>query len=189
MKRQQAVDSRYDEALSALIDGELTTEALVELVERLVSTPELQRQWHHHHLMRDLMQPQPNPPLRPHFSAQVMQRLESEPTVLIPPRRRPWMAGYGIPVRSATALVASIAAVMVVGGLFLTLDRGTATRPIVAQGGGMPLPVVVSAEAVAAIEHQRMESYLARHVAKSPSSQMRSFLPYARVVSYNGGQE
>ncbi len=178
-----------EESLSALLDGELDGQASERLIDVLEYSPKLQHQWRHYHMIRDLMRPKPQPPFRPHLSQLVMDQLEAEPTILMPsPSSTPTVhTGSWLGRSPVRALAASLAAIAVIG-LAVVYSPNAPERTTVATNSELsPTVVKLDRDAVAAIERQRMEGYLARHAANSSNTNLHGFLPYARVVSYNGG--
>ena len=69
------------ELVSALVDGE---ETHPDTLKKLLNEQSLQDAWQRYHLIKDTMQADDTAPLPLDFSQQVMQAIESEPTVASP---------------------------------------------------------------------------------------------------------
>lgn len=74
--------------LSALVDGELTPDEIGEQTSSLCSDGREREQWQSYHLIRDLLQQQMPQEHNSSFTRQVMVKLENEPTVLAPAKKR-----------------------------------------------------------------------------------------------------
>ncbi len=153
--------------LSALIDGEFEIESSEHLITSVKSGGELKEAWQHYHLIGDAMRG--NCDMRHDFCAQLMQALESEPTVLGINRdvvSEPVFAKkkiYNTP--KFWSIAASVAAVMFVG-LMLLQQQVTPSEDMSPVEIAQNLPV----------------EYLAAHQAAAPSSssyyiQTASFSP------------
>lgn len=69
------------ELVSALVDGE---ETHPDAINKLLKEQSLQDAWQRYHLIKDTLQKDDTAPLPLNFSQQVMQAIESEPTVASP---------------------------------------------------------------------------------------------------------
>ena len=97
-----------NEQLSALIDNELTEADTLRLLGALKNDAQLKQSWDRYHILGDALRKMPQ--ISADFSAKVMRRLASEPTVLAPQRKtKPAAQRFALP------LAASFAAVSLVG--------------------------------------------------------------------------
>ncbi|MFH1602817.1 MAG: sigma-E factor negative regulatory protein [Pseudomonadota bacterium] len=156
------------EDLSAWMDGEVSAPQARQLLPQVERNAELRSDWDCYHLIGDVLRGTQGPDL----CAKICARLDAEPTVLAPRRRRreEKLIGY------ALSLAASIAAVVFVGWMALP---GTEQAPQVAAVAALaPEPKQI---AVAAGEGAN--DYLLAHQRYSPSSAMQGVAPYVRTVA------
>ncbi len=187
------------EALSALIDGELSEEDGPRLLDNVIEDVSLKRRWATYHLIGDVM--------RKHvidqqsLGGQIGDGGKSTPkrSNLAPPRRR------GMNPLAGLALAASVAAVAVLG-LFAVSEsdkppkvvaQTTASGEVPATSVSEPASIIAGAagidlarmtwnDAEPAVTN-RLNGYLVTH-NEHIASGMRGMLPYARLVAYDGGQ-
>ncbi|TMG75791.1 MAG: anti-sigma 24 factor [Betaproteobacteria bacterium] len=170
------------EKLSALIDGELQGNDCQAHLGRLRTDTELRRAWDAYHLIGDA--------LRGHvgadFTDRVVARLQEEPTVLAPQRRK--MTAAKRVAWYAMSAAASVAAVTLV---VLTASSGWRAEPQLAAGPetGVSGPVTTVAASVSATDAGpllvgvEVENYLLAHQPYSHISAMQGIVPYARTVA------
>jgi negative regulator of sigma E activity len=164
-----------NEAISALMDGELEGRAADDALEHLRRDGEAANAWRLYHLMSDAMHGQ-RQVLSARFVERVAARLATEPAVLSPgalPGRTPLQ-------RYALAAAASLAAVALVGWLAFApqaqqqpVPVATATAPVPRidpRPQRVPLPTATS-------------DYLLAHQGFSPRLSLEGMAPYARTVS------
>lgn len=157
-------NNREKEQLSALMDGELSAEELIQLLAAMEQRPDLRAQWAEHHAVRHaLFEKRPYAVAGSnHIADGVSAVLQQEPTVLAPstekaePLRRPW-----IPL----ALAASLAAVTF---LLIQQPQLQLSAPQVAENGVQTEWVEINGEWVERwvnpLDRQAwMRSYLVRH--------------------------
>jgi len=151
--------------ISALMDDELDVESSEHLFKALASNHELDACWSTYHLVGDVMRGETL--LRPDFQARLMQRLESEPTVLSPKRRILPKPSF---VLSAAA---SLAAVLFVGWM------------VMLQQIQSPLESLEQPAAIAQnnVSPESMNEYLLAHHELSPEGGMQPAY-YVRSVAY-----
>jgi negative regulator of sigma E activity len=176
------------EIISALIDEELNSHEQKLAVDVLLGSYELRSHWRKQQLIRELFQNGGHSSLHYSFSKQLMMKLADEPTLLVPSDvsrkqsvSQKWLSPPYMGI--AASLVLAITVVV-----YITPDDSP--QQIIATNAVHPIQqprLTIDPDALAAIEHQRMEGYMARHAAKNTGVQIRGFLPYARVVSYSGG--
>ncbi|MEK7435663.1 MAG: sigma-E factor negative regulatory protein [Pseudomonadota bacterium] len=155
------------ETLSTWIDGELSGQQADALPAQLRDDAQLRRSWDCYHLIGDAIRGVHGPDL----SAAIRARLEAEPTVLAPQRRRdPGKLRW-----AALSMAASVAAVAFVGWIALPG----------AQPGSPQIAAVPAHEIrpVAMPAGEGAKDYLLAHQRYSPSSAMQGVAPYVRTVA------
>ena len=98
--------------ISALMDDELALDSSEQVFAAAKTDGELSKCWATYHLIGDAMRG--NPVFKPDFEQRLMQKLESEPTVLAPRIKKSF-----IKTPAVWSIAASIAAVMFVGWMVL----------------------------------------------------------------------
>ena len=161
--------------ISQLMDGELDERAAAEQIAACGRGGEALETWRTYHLISDAMRD--TRVLSAGFSASVVARLEAEPTVLAPQRRRAESR-----TRFALSAAASFAAVGLVGWLAFAPQPGNAPAPM-AQA-----PAVQIQEAPLAMVPlpSSANDYLLAHQGFSPRVSFQGIAPYARSVSAPG---
>ncbi len=157
------------EQISALIDDEIAIEDAAYLITMLQSSKQGAEAWSQYHMIGDLMRGDNN--LSPNFKQSLMQRLDSEPTVLAPNATLA-MSGEAFKphhkVPASWSIAASVAAVMVVG--WMALHQPTqVTSDLVADAQGEAVTSAIPAE------------YLLAHQTTAPSGSAY----YIQTVSYS----
>lgn len=151
--------------ISALMDDEFDVDASDHLFEAMKKDGEFYECWSTYHLIGDAMRG--NLELSHGFHQRVMQRIESEPTVLAPKRK------LTVKRTHLMSLAASVAAVMFVGWMVLQQQTQAPTQDLpatsVAQGNVSP---------------ESMNSYLLAHQELAPESGMQTSY-YVRPVTYS----
>ncbi|OFZ99681.1 MAG: hypothetical protein A2Z44_01795 [Betaproteobacteria bacterium RBG_19FT_COMBO_58_11] len=178
------------EQLSALMDGELTSDEMARQIGALKNDNDLRQTWAAYHVLGDALRKSPQ--LSLDFSAKLARQLAEEPTVLAPQRKlQPSTPRYAMP------LAASVAAVSLVGVLAWQMVRvnqsdaplalaaahvaatqqAAATKPKAAQ--------IVAAKTPESVQFSRVVSnpYLLAHQEFSPSYAMEGIPAYVRTVS------
>lgn len=157
------------ENLSAWMDDEASAEQARSLLPQVERNAELRADWDCYHLIGDVLRGTPGPDL----CARIRARLDAEPTVLAPARRR---KGERL-ARYALSLAAGVAAVMFVGWVALS-------------GTEQGAPQVAAVPALAHAQQQSAAAagagandYLLAHQRYSPSSAMQGVAPYVRTVA------
>lgn len=155
------------ETFSAWIDGELSGPQADALPVQLKGDAQLRKNWDCYHLIGDALRGVQGPDLSPGIRA----RLDAEPTVLAPRRRRnPEKLRW-----AALSMAASVAAVAFVGWMAL---------PGLQQDSS-PVAAVPARDIrlVAAPAGGGAKDYLLAHQRYSPSSAMQGVAPYVRTVA------
>ncbi len=187
------------EALSALIDGELSEEDAPRLLENVIEEASLKRRWATYHLIGDVMRKHVIDLDSPGGQIARQGRAATTQSKLAPPRTR------GMNPLAGLAIAASVAVVAVLG--LFAVSESDKPPEVVAQstaGGEVPAPTLLEPASViagaAGIDLARMtwndaeptvtnrlNGYLVTH-NEHIASGMRGMLPYARLVAYDGGQ-
>lgn len=188
------------EAISALVDDEVTSREGGSAVDALLADEEMAGRWERYHLIRDAMHH--NLPEHPEteLAARIRQQLEAEPTPLRP-RRRPDWSHVGRQV-AGLAVAASVTVAVFLGFWQgpgpanpggeppLSAEVGTGAGSGVADPGFSRVASGSTAETTAEATRERagasLERYLVNHSEFAGSSSMHGMLPYTRVV---GGGE
>jgi sigma-E factor negative regulatory protein RseA len=164
--------------ISQLMDGELDGRDAGLAIDALRADGEAREAWRTYHLIGDAMQE--TPPLSDGFSARLAARLAEEPTVLAPPRARPFLERRGWQLLSAAASVAAVAFVLSVA---FAPQEGAVPGPQVAQGAA---PAVLPADKELAAQVAPPDAagdYLLAHQGYSPRNSLQGMAPYVRTVS------
>jgi sigma-E factor negative regulatory protein RseA len=179
------------EELSSLIDEGVDAETLRRGLDGLGGDEALRGAWTRYHLIGYALRGEPVRAEYQQIAPQVAARLQAEPTLLAPPRRRP---AQGIRLRPLVgyALAASVALVAVFAMPPLW-ERPPATGgQLVAQQPAEPSRTLPESpaqwtEGRPALE-QKLTRYLVKHQEYAPAGGMKGVLPYATFVSYEGGR-
>jgi sigma-E factor negative regulatory protein RseA len=158
--------SAEPEEISLLMDGELDV-ARVETVCVGLRQSHCVSTWVCYHVIGDALRG--SCATRSGFSERFSQRLDSEPTVLAPQRRRT------APAAIALAAAATVAAVSVVGWVALS----TMPTPQTAIMAARQAALVRAADARRPVDNE----YLLAHQEYSPSTAIQGARPYLRAVA------
>lgn len=154
-----------NEKLSAWMDGELEEQDARQFPAKLKQDAGLREDWDCYHLIGDAIRGVHGHDL----CTRIRARLDDEPTVIAPRRRRTAekMRKYGLSV------AASFAAAVFVGWMALA---GLQQEPVqvVAKTEAKPVPVPAGEGA---------KDYLLAHQRYSPSNAMQGVAPYVRTVA------
>ena len=188
------------EAISALVDDEVTSREGASAVDELLADEELAGRWERYHLIRDAMHH--NLPEHPEvdLATRIRQQLETEPTPLRARRRPDWRhvgrqaAGLAVAASVTVAVFLGVWQGPEPAGLGgeapLSAEGGTGVGTGVADSGFSRVASGGAADTTPATSRQRsaasLERYLVNHSEFASSSSMRGMLPYTRVV---GGGE
>ncbi|MDR2880601.1 MAG: sigma-E factor negative regulatory protein [Azoarcus sp.] len=167
------------EKLSAMLDGEVDDATVRTLLTRLKTDKAFRDEWDAYCLLGDIIKGYAPPELEG-FTERVMDRLESEPTILVPSGRKN-MAGTGAALHSwrhrLLPLAASVMGVLTVGGVVAVLSDDA------------PAPAVISAQVAETPEAASVaqnsgprHDYLLAHQAMA-GGPMPMAVQYVRTVS------
>ncbi|MCW8919329.1 MAG: RseA family anti-sigma factor [Gammaproteobacteria bacterium] len=174
--------------LSALADGELHGAELERQLGLLRDDPRLLASWQAYHLIRDTVSSNLNHAVAPQLHLRVAAALESEPTILAPRQRRPWLKQV-----AGLAIAASVTGVAIIG---LQNMNGIDATPAAAQVAEKQEylriePSLVAQQKAQAGQNQNndaLDRYLVNHNEYAVSSGIQGVLPYVRIVGYKAGQ-
>jgi len=188
------------EAISALVDDEVTSREGASAVDDLLADGEMAGRWERYHLIRDALHH--NLPEHPEaeLAARIRQQLEAEPIPLHARRRPDWRH---VGRQAAGLAVAASVTVAVFLGVWqgpesanpggeppLAAEVGTGVGDRVADSGFSRVASGGAMDSTPAATRERaaasLERYLVNHSEFAGSSSMRGMLPYTRVV---GGGE
>lgn len=158
-----------NERLSAWMDGELESEQARPLLSQLKRVSDLRGDWDCYHRIGDTLRGLQGPDL----CARICIRLDAEPTVLAPQHRSKAERLHRRPLQ----MVASIAALVFVGGIWMVLPGLQQNTPRIAT---IPTTEVKQA-AVPADEGAR--GYLFAHQPYPPINAMQGLATYVRIIS------
>lgn len=155
--------------ISMLMDGELSGDEAEVLLGKMKRDPKSKQDWLSYHLIGDaLRQPDyiPND-----ISASFFERLQAEPTVLAPHKKRNSKANV-----FAMSAVASIMAMAFLSWISVQIDTVPVQQQALQQSNALRssgLPV-----------NEGMNDYLLAHQEFSPATDMRGAASYIRTVAY-----
>ena len=157
--------------ISQLMDGELDDRSADDTIKACGQGAEALDTWRTYHLISDAMRD--SRVLSAGFSLRVAQRLEAEPTVLAPQRRRAESRTW-----FAASVAASFAAIGLVGWLAF------APQPVNAPAPMAQAPAVTPQEPQAMVPlPSATNDYLLAHQGFSPRVSFQGMAPYVRSVS------
>lgn len=149
--------------ISALMDDELDMDSLDHLFEAMGKEDDCYQCWSTYHLIGDVMRG--NHEFSTGFHERLMQRIESEPTVLAPKRK------LAVKPMHLMSVAASVAAVLFVGWMVLQQQVQTPSQDL-------PTASVAQND----VSPESMNAYLLAHQELSPESGMQT---YVRPVTYS----
>lgn len=165
------------EGISALMDGEVEHEGLVEKLGHAGEQEELRECWGTYHLIGDVIRG--DRALNRDFAEKVAADLASEPTVLAPRRTKPVLASRRTSI--AWAAAATVAGVGVAGWLALG-TAGPSLEQRTADLGPRTVAVASGTAGSTALDAD-MNEYLMVHQEYSPTGAMHGVGSYVRTAS------
>ncbi len=173
--------------LSALLDGDLDAQVAQKVFDELQHTQELKRDWDLYCLIGDTLRDSENTGGSAGFVAQVMGKLDEEPTVLAP---MPTGGGRHSRWQALMPIAASVMGVAAVGWFASSLQSGpmrqgpslatTQTNPIPATANIVPASVVSPAAPQADEDIQQQYLFVHQGAASGP---MSGAVQYVRTAS------
>jgi sigma-E factor negative regulatory protein RseA len=197
--RTENMSEEKHEALSALVDGELSAEDEPGLLDQVLADVSFRRRWSTYHLIGDVMRKQV-------IDQQLLNDEIDHIASGARPSRTVVLSGRGgMRPLAGLALAASVALVAVLGIFALTdtekesleMARGSTGVEVPVAGAQAPSSVVAGAvgidlarmtwnDATPAVTN-RLNGYLVTH-NEYLTNGMRGMLPYARIVAYDQGR-
>ena len=138
---------------------------------------DLRRAWEGYHLIGDALRR--SPALDRRLTSRIMERLDDEPAVLAPPRRR--LQAH--PLRASLAVAATAAGVALVA--WVALVPTTTQLSVLPAQARAPAKDAVAARATA---NSRLQEYMVAHQTYSPANSILGGTAYVRTVSAPGGR-
>ena len=182
------------EDLSALIDGELTSNETSEVVKRLTGSKDLWGHWDRYHVIGDVIRGEE---IRGEFrqvACGVRDRLQHEPAILAPPRRAgARFRGHWVKPIAGTALAASVAAIALLAAPQL-INREPSSTPVVAGVEKTPPERLYAAQPGTRWNlrqpdvESKLNAYLVNHQEYAATPSVKGMLPYVTFVSYDAGR-
>ena len=187
------------EALSALVDGELSAGDEPWLLDQVLEDASLRRRWSSYHLIGDVM--------RKHVIDQrpLTGQVDYIARSATATRTVGSRGGGGLRPMAGLALAASVALVAVLG-IFALTDAENGSLEVARESSGNPVPVAGRSEPSSVVAEatgidparmtwndatpavtNRLNGYLVTH-NEYLSNGMRGMLPYARIVAYDEGR-
>lgn len=162
-----------NEQLSAFIDNELAQGEAEQVLTALHANTSIVDTWQHYHLIGDAMRGSHG--LSANFKHNLMQKIESEPTVLAPNAGinavRPPRANSERKLPASWAMAASMAGVMMVGWmLWQTQVSYDGNTTMASQTGKTPNIQVAQQVLPVAAEADIPDEYLIAHQATAPTA-------------------
>lgn len=174
------------EALSALVDGELEPGECRQMLDRVVNDPALRMRWASYHAARAALDGTGAGRLGADFSARVSAAIAAQPTILAPARTprpaRRW------PGRVAGVAAAAGVALVVAGAVLVLRDGG---------GGGQVAPTLADADGAGAARvagrdtvpggeaRDRLAVFVFNHNRFAGGGEMPGLMPASRLVGFN----
>lgn len=171
------------ERISAALDGHEDAFGVDSVLASIKETPESRDSWRTYCLIGDALRAETS--LRSDLTAVVMQRLETEPTVLAPTHsladhhRKPGRWGKILP------LAASVMGVAVVGWVALQLNQSD-PAPVPVQLAAEHPAIALASKAVtpsATDANDALRTYVFAHQSTATLGAMPSVAPYVRTVA------
>lgn len=179
----------YREKLSTLMDEEVATDEIDDVLKHLERDDALQLAWGRYHMIRDAMRGESVRPEYLDIAAAVRSRLENEPTVLAPRRHRP-RRSYWIRQIRGIAMAASLVAAAILVVPHLVNGPGLTGRDLAQESvregrtsdGAVVATMVKQRQSELAA---RLNLYLESHQNYAPVSHMQGMRPYASLIGFN----
>lgn len=188
-----------EEALSALMDGELEALPRKRILGRLLEDEELGARWARYHAGRASLEGTDPGLIGADFSERVAAAVSAEPPIVAPGRLR----GARRPIRERARVAvaaASIGGIIAVGGVLMLRDGAfQSSAPSVADNdrgatvaaddGAAPLGSGTFGDGLAPAEQervrQRLAMYLNSHNRFADAGEMPRVMPSSRLVGFN----
>ena len=182
------------ETLSALIDGELTSNATSAVVEQLTESDDLCGHWDRYHVIGDVIRGEEIRSEYRGVASGVRDKLQREPTVFAPSRRsrvrlrRKWIK----PV-AGSALAASVAAIALLAAPQF-INQDTSSPPLLTSIEDTPPKQLYYARSGTSWNlskpdvESKLNAYLVNHQEYAPTPSVKGMLPYVTFVSYDTGR-
>lgn len=193
-----------DEAVSALVDGELPRRDSARVLQKVSEDPALRARWRRYHALRAALAGEMVIPSRPDLARRISAAIRDEEEITRPAWRRVSHLRSGLRARAGTIGLAGLAAVLTAAALLAVPERADPPARMVADSTD---PVMTIAEAddeshsradplaasltdaeplpVTPELQQRFGMYLVTHAEYSASGDLPGVMPYSRVAGYS----
>ncbi|MEH6343686.1 MAG: sigma-E factor negative regulatory protein [Bermanella sp.] len=194
------MNDKENEALSALMDGELDEMALRRTLNQLDDEPELKQTWSRYHLQRDTIKGDISAFSTLDISGAISAAIDDEAAlegIKQPSESKPWWKAV-----AGLSVAASVALAVVIGARFnpLVETQGvqqlaskTQVKVVTPEITLVKGPSMIAQsnselegvdEKVLQQAQERLNSYLKQHAQDSALGQGRTAMPFARVVNF-----
>lgn len=191
-------NEKLGEQVSALLDGELSTDAAVEVLDALSWDDELRGRWERYQLVREAMRNSLPKYIGPDLAGGISRKLEAEPAILAP-QRQPTRFHPALKPAAGLAVAASVALLTIAGLRSLTENSVPVSPVSVATvdqevGAQSTAPVLASNPRTAPVSpswekagpgvESTLNRYLVNHYEYASANGMKGMLPYVTIVGY-----
>lgn len=188
-----------EEALSALVDGELEALPRNRIVGRLLEDPELRARWARYHAGRASLEGAEPGLVSAGFSERVAAAVSAEPPIVAPGQLRGVRQPFSGRAGTALAAAAVVAVIAVSGVLILRDGVSESPSPVVADNDrgttaaagddAAPLVSGTFGDGLAPADQdrvrQRLAIYLNSHNRFADAGEMPNVMPSSRLVGFN----
>ncbi len=194
------MNDKENEALSALMDGELDEMALRRTLNQLDDEPELKQTWSRYHLQRDTIKGDVSAFSTLDISGAISAAIDDEAaleSIKQPSESKPWWKAV-----AGLSVAASVALAVVIGARFNPLVETQAVQQLASKTQVKvvtpeitlvkgPSMIAQSSSELEGVDEkvlqqaqERLNSYLKQHAQDSALGQGRTAMPFARVVNF-----
>jgi sigma-E factor negative regulatory protein RseA len=182
------------ETLSALIDGELTSNEISKAVNKLTESDDLCGHWDRYNVIGDIIRGEE---IRSEYRAiadGVKDKLRDEPAILAPPRRSgDRFKPQWVKPAAGSALAASVAAIALLAAPQF-INEDPSQSPLLTSAKTPPPEQLYAAQSGTRWNlskpdvESKLNAYLVNHQAYAPLRSVKGMLPYVTFVSYDMGR-
>ena len=180
---------KFNERLSALLDGELESEEQEGLFKAISNNPELRVTWERYHLTRAVIRNELEGLALPGLANRISDKIRQEPAILTP--RWPGITSGNIAkLAGSLAIAASVAAISIISlQPSDSLEQGQ-LKPLASQSVVEQKDYIRAAGATRWSKRQpglesTLNMYLVEHTEVSPTANFRGMMSYGRVAGYD----
>lgn len=188
------MNERIRETLSALIDGELSSNEISKTVGKLTESADLCGYWDRYHVIGDVIRGEAICSEYRQIADAVRDRLRDEPAILAPPRRSGHrLRPQWIKPAAGSALAASVAAIALLAAPQFINDDPSQS-PVLTNANTPPPERLYAAQSGTRWNlgkpdvESKLNAYLVNHQEYAPSRSVKGMMPYVTFVSYDMGR-